>query len=124
MSGTPQLVSLQGGFVFEDFGETPKDLPRDLTKYGARLGIIWPVIDVARSADVPIDYPGPMAVPITFVDRIHKNDGQSGWLIVGKVHHGILENGKKPYQKLLVINIALRARITGGTPAAQEGGAA
>ncbi len=51
-----------------------------------------------------------MAVPITFLDKLGRNDGKSGFRIIGKVHHGTLTNGKKPFQKLIVINTALRMR--------------
>ena len=102
----------------EDFGETPADMPSaaDLARFGARLCIMWPVIDVAKSADIPKDYPGPMAVPITFLDKLGRNDGRSGFRIIGKAHHGTLKNGKKPFQKLIVINTALRERMVNRSP--------
>lgn len=110
MKTDKQLFDLESPHWIEDFGETPRDIPSDLSKYGARICIMWPVIDVANVKDIPKDWPGPMAVPITFLDKIERNNGKSGFRIVGKVHHGVLTNGKRPYQKLLVINTALRER--------------
>ena len=110
-----------GAHWVEDFGGTPADLPRDLSRYGARLCIMWPVIDVARCEDIPKDYPGPMAVPITFLGKIGRNDGGSGFRIIGRAHHGTLKNGKKPFQKLIVINTALRERQAAGKGKGQPG---
>lgn len=104
---------IRDGQIVEDFGCIPNDLPTSayLEKYGAKAAIIWPLVDVKTCNDIPADYPGPMCVPITFLDKIDRNDGESGFLIVGKMHHGVLENGKRPFQKLIVINTALRARL-------------
>lgn len=106
---------IHDGQIVEDFGCCPNDLPTSayLEKYGAKAAIIWPLVDVKTCKDIPADYPGPMCVPITFLDKIGRNDGESGFLIVGKMHHGVLENGKRPFQKLIVINTALRARLAG-----------
>ena len=104
---------IRDGQIVEDFGCIPNDLPTSayLEKYGAKAAIIWPLVDVKTCKDIPADYPGPMCVPITFLDKIARNDGESGFLIVGKMHHGVLENGNRPFQKLIVINTALRARL-------------
>ena len=106
---------IRDGQIVEDFGCIPNDLPTSayLEKYGAKAAIIWPLVDVNTCKDIPADYPGPMCVPITFLDKIDRNDGESGFQIVGKMHHGVLENGKCPFQKLIVINTALRARLAG-----------
>ena len=105
---------IRDGQIVEDFGGIPHDLPTSayLEKYGAKAAIIWPLVDVKTCKDIPADYPGPMCVPITFLDKIERNDGGSGFLIVGKMHHGKLANGKRPFQKLIVVNTALRARLT------------
>ena len=112
MKSREKIVDLTDAHWIEDFGETPTDMPSaaDLAKFGARLCIIWPVIGVDKSANIPNDYPGPMAVPITLLDKLGRNDGKSGFRIIGKVHHGTLTTGKKPFQKLIVINTALRKK--------------
>ena len=104
---------IRDGQIVEDFGCIPNDLPPSayLEKYGAKAAIIWPLIDVKTCKDIPADYPGPMCFPITFLDKIERNDGGSGFLVVGKMHHGVLENGNRPFQKLIVVNTALRARL-------------
>ena len=106
---------IRDGQIVEDFGCIPNDLPTSayLEKYGAKAAIIWPLVDVKTCKDIPADYPGPMCVPITFLDKIDRNDGESGFLIVGKMHHGVLENGNRPFQKLIVVNTALRVRLAG-----------
>ena len=103
---------IRDGQIVENFGCIPSDMPTSayLERYGATAAIVWPLIDVKSCKDIPADWPGPMCVPITFLDKIDRNDGESGFLIVGKMHHGVLENGKHPFQKLIVINTALRAR--------------
>lgn len=104
------------GHMVEDFGATPSDLPTPdiLAQFGARLCIVWPIIDVEKVREMPNDYPGPMAVPITLLDKIgHDSDA---FRIVGKMHHGVLENGKRPYQKLIVINMALRKQMASQKP--------
>ena len=106
---------IRDGQIVEDFGCIPNDWPTSayLEKYGAKAAIIWPLIDGKTCKDIPADYPGPMCVPITFIDKIGRNDGKSGFLIVGRMKNGVLENGKRPFQKLIVINTALRARLAG-----------
>lgn len=106
---------IRDGQIVEEFGGIPYDMPTSayLEKYGAKAAIIWPLVDVKTCKDIPADYPGPMCVPITFLDKIDRNDGESGFQVVGKMHHGVLENGKRPFQKLIVINTALRARLAG-----------
>ena len=114
-AGTEIGYVIRDGQIVEDFGCIPNDLPTSayLEKYSAKAAIIWPLVDVKTCKDIPADYPGPMCVPITFLDKIDRNDGESGFQIVGKMHHGVLENGKRPFQKLIVVNTALRARLAG-----------
>ncbi|MCD8342518.1 MAG: adenine-specific methyltransferase EcoRI family protein [Clostridiales bacterium] len=53
---------------------------------------IFPVINVDYVSDIPSDYPGAMAVPITFIFRYD----QKQFELLGQTPSGVrLENGKK-----------------------------
>ena len=70
---------------------------------------IWPIIEVSHCDDVPIDYPGPMGVPVTFLDKIGgRNDGKSGFLIIDSIRPELL--GKELYKRLVIVN----TRFCGG----------
>ena len=67
------------------------------------LARIWPIIEVSKVADVPVDYPGPMGVPISFLDKIGgRNDGKSGFLIIDSIRPKL--RGKDTYQRFVVVN--------------------
>lgn len=74
-------------------------------------GNLWrcfPAINCDKTKDVPIDYPGPIGVPITFFDIVMggRNDGSSGWLWVDKLKGGRIEGSEKElYQRLIVRNL-------------------
>ena len=65
---------------------------------------IWPIIECSKVEDVPIDYPGPMGVPITFLDIVMggRNDGSSGFLIIDNIRPKL--NGKDMFQRFVVVN--------------------
>lgn len=67
-------------------------------------GTLWqvfPPINVDRVADIPADYPGPMGVPITFLD--HYNADQ--FEIIGRRGHLKLPNGRETYQRIFIRNL-------------------
>ena len=67
-------------------------------------GTLWqvfPPINVDRVADIPADYPGPMGVPITFLDRHNPDQFE----IIGRRGHLALPDGRQPYQRIIVRNL-------------------
>lgn len=71
--------------------------------------LIWPIIECSKVEDVPVDYPGPMGVPVTFLDKIGgRNDGKSGFIIIGSIRPKL--RGKALYQRLVIVN----TRFCGG----------
>ena len=70
--------------------------------YGG-LWRILPVINVDRVKDIPEDYPGAMGVPITFMNYMQKNDGKTGFILLGIIRPTL--HGKKLYKRLLVRNL-------------------
>ncbi|MBO7683972.1 MAG: hypothetical protein J6T51_04525 [Kiritimatiellae bacterium] len=70
---------------------------------------IWPIIEVPKLEAIPIDYPGPMGVPITFLEKAGgRNDGKSGFLIIDCIRARC--RGKDLYQRLVIVN----TRFCGG----------
>lgn len=64
---------------------------------------IWPIIEVPKCEAIPIDYPGPMGVPMTFLDKISgRNDGRSGFLVIDSIKPR--SRGKDLYQRLVIVN--------------------
>lgn len=74
----------------------------DIVNHG--LWKLWPVINVDRCKDIPCDYPGAMGVPITFLDKMGKNDGHSGFELLG-IKRGLEAEGRKLYQRLIIRNL-------------------
>ena len=64
---------------------------------------LFPVINVDRVEDIPCDYPGAMGVPITFMNKIQRNDGSSGFLLIDTARPTI--DGKQKYQRLIIRNL-------------------
>lgn len=64
---------------------------------------LFPVINVDKVKDIPCDYPGLMGVPITFLSKIRRNDGSSGFLIVDLIRPKI--QGKALYRRLIIRNL-------------------
>ena len=96
-----------GQCVIEDFGAASVDglpPPEYFARFGARVAIIWPCIFVAKTKDIPMDYPVPMAVPITFLDTYNPEQFE----VVGKTHHGKLESGRETYQHVIVSTLCRR----------------
>lgn len=71
--------------------------------WGMELWRFLPAINVDRVKDIPIDYPGPMGVPITFIDKLGRNDGHTGFLLVDQVKPSI--NGRWKYARLIIRNL-------------------
>lgn len=72
---------------------------RDIVK-----GTLWarfPVINVDRVADIPCDYPGPMGVPITFLDKFNPDQFE----LLGRRGHLRLGNGRECYQRIFIRNL-------------------
>lgn len=65
----------------------------------SNLWRLFPVINVDRSKDIPVDYPGAMGVPITFLDKLDPEQFQLLDLIRPTI------NGKALYQRLVVRNL-------------------
>lgn len=67
-------------------------------------GNLWrcfPVINVDRVRDIPADYPGPMGVPITFLDKLDRGQFE----VLDCVNHAQLESGRRLYKRLVVRNL-------------------
>lgn len=67
-------------------------------------GNLWrllPTINVDKVKDIPCDYPGPMGVPITFLD-VYNNDQ---FEIFDIIQHGRLTNGREPYKRIVIHNL-------------------
>lgn len=69
----------------------------------SELWRLFPVINVDRAKDIPSDYPGAMGVPITFLDKMGKNDGHSGFVLLDMLRPKI--NGKSLYIRLIIRNL-------------------
>lgn len=69
----------------------------------SELWRLFPVINVDRAKDIPSDYPGAMGVPITFLEKMGKNDGYSGFVLLDMLRPKI--NGKSLYQRLIIRNL-------------------
>ena len=61
---------------------------------------LFPVIECNKTKDIPSDYIGGIGVPITALDKIGRNDGHSGFLIIDNVIPKI--NGKERYRRLIL----------------------
>lgn len=85
-----------------DFGGTMK--PKRMvvrTEYVVQ-GNLWqsfPIINIDRVKDIPRDYPGPMAVPITIMDVLDRDQFDIVGLTGG---HQALENGRVPYRRVVI----------------------
>ena len=83
--------------------------PQKQTAAAPVRALIWPIIEVSHCEDIPIDYPGPMGVPVTFLDKIGgRNDGKSGFVIIDSIKPKL--RGKDCYQRLVIVN----TRFCGG----------
>ena len=70
-------------------------------------GSIWqrfPVINVDKINDIPCDYPGPMGVPITYIDKYRPGQFE----ILGTRGHLKLNGGREPYQRIIIRNLKPR----------------
>lgn len=61
---------------------------------------IFPAINVNKTADIPKNYPGPMGVPITFMDKFSATQFE----LLGYTHKGTVK-GRHVYARLLVRNL-------------------
>ena len=67
-------------------------------------GSLWmrfPVIYIEKIKDIPADYPGPMGVPITFIDKFNPEQFE----LLGRRGHLKLPNGRECYQRIFVRNL-------------------
>ena len=67
-------------------------------------GNLWqrfPVINVDAVKDIPMDYPGLMGVPITFMDKYNSQQ----FRIYGVTNHVRMEDGREPYRRILIRNL-------------------
>lgn len=67
-------------------------------------GTLWarfPVINVDKVTDIPADYPGPMGVPITFLDKWNPLQFE----LLGRRGHLKLPNGRECYQRVFIRNL-------------------
>lgn len=64
---------------------------------------LFPVIECNKTKDIPCDYPGAIGVPITALDKIGRNDGHSGFLIIDNAMPKI--NEKQCYRRLIIRNL-------------------
>lgn len=63
---------------------------------------LFPAINVDKVKDTPKDYPGPMGVPITFMDKYNPERFEILGLTRGNTS---LENGRIPYRRIVVRNL-------------------
>lgn len=68
----------------------------------SNLWEMFPLINVDKVKDIPCDYPGPMAVPITFMDKLYPGQFQILGISGGNWK---LENGRTPYKRIIVRNL-------------------
>lgn len=61
---------------------------------------LFPAINVDKTAYIPKDYPGPMGVPITFMDKFC----DSQFELLGKLDNGCIK-GRNLYKRLLIRNL-------------------
>ena len=67
-------------------------------------GNLWatlPTINVDKVKDIPCDYPGPMGVPITFMDKFNPEQFE----IVDLTNHARLCTGREPYRRIVIRNL-------------------
>ncbi len=67
-------------------------------------GTLWmrfPVINVDKVADIPGDYPGPMGVPITIMDKFNPEQFE----LLGRRGHLKLASGRECYQRIFIRNL-------------------
>lgn len=64
---------------------------------------LFPAIECSKVKDIPSDYPGAIGVPITALDKIGRNDGHSGFLILDNATPRL--NGKECYRRLIIRNL-------------------
>ena len=69
----------------------------------SNLWRLFPTINCDKSKDIPCDYPGAMGVPITFLDKMGKNDGHSGFELIDDVKPKIGE--RLVYHRLIIRNL-------------------
>ena len=58
---------------------------------------LFPAINCDKTLDIPRDYPGPIGVPITYMD---KHDPER-FELIGMTHKGIVR-GKRKYARLII----------------------
>lgn len=61
---------------------------------------LFPVINIDYVKDIPYDYPGPMGVPITFMDKWNNEQFQ----LLGLITKSIV-NGKEKYKRMMIRNL-------------------
>lgn len=61
---------------------------------------LFPTINIDKTADIPKDYPGPMGVPISFMDKYVDTQFE----LLGKLDNGRV-NGRALYKRLLIRNL-------------------
>lgn len=64
---------------------------------------LFPTIEISKTKNIPCDYPGAMGVPVTVLDKIGKNDGHSGLILLDNCVPKI--DGKNTYRRLIVRNL-------------------
>ncbi len=80
--------------------QTETDIIVHLDDYiKSNLWQLFPVINVDKVKDIPCDYPGVMAVPITLMARFN---GEQFRLLGITKGNARLENGRVPYKRLLI----------------------
>lgn len=72
-----------------------------------RMSIRWPVLHVTHTDAIPSDCPCPMAVPVTALDKGVGAPG-SGFRIIGRTGATGSVDGRFRYQKIVIVNTALR----------------
>lgn len=77
-----------------------------------RRGLLWPIIYCPTLADMPLDCPCPMAVPISALDKGFGSP-ESDFELVDYIDGDGFVDGRNVYKRLIVYNRTLRERLLG-----------
>lgn len=77
-----------------------------------RRGLLWPLIYCPTLADMPLDCPCPMAVPISALDKGFGSP-ESDFELVDYIDGDGFVDGRNVYKRLIVYNRTLRQRLLG-----------
>ncbi|MEJ5245634.1 MAG: adenine-specific methyltransferase EcoRI family protein [Bacteroidota bacterium] len=83
----------------EDFILFKKYTPEEYPKYDN-----YDAINIDNAENIPMDYPGPMGVPITFLDKYNPEQFEIIRFRKGDDNRDLCINGKYPYFRIIIRN--------------------